>query len=148
MNKKLDVPYVKQISNYGGPACLEMVLKYHGLDKTQFEIGSEISPIPYFGYTVGDIANYAKNHGFCVDINEHSSIDRLIRNIDQGLPTIILQKLTIQNNQPHFRVAIGYHNRRISIHDPELFDDVSLPETSFNYIWDLNGRNIAITLKK
>ncbi|MFH1332793.1 MAG: C39 family peptidase [archaeon] len=148
MEKTLKVPYIKQWPYYCGPACLEMVLRYHGIEKTQDEIGREISPVPYFGYTTSQLKEYAEKQGFQATLTKHSNITELIKNIDAEIPTIILQWLNIEKKQPHFRVAIGHKENKITVRDPELSPEILLPESLLNYFWDINGKKIALAIQK
>lgn len=148
MAKTLKIPYAKQMSQYCGPACLEMVLRYYGIDKKQEEIAREISPIPWFGYTVKELIDYMENQGFKVELTEKSNIEELIKNVDKGIPTIIVQRLNAQTKQPHYRIVTGYTDKHITLHDPELFDATDIPKSLVNHLWDINGNKAAVTIRR
>jgi len=154
MKRLKDIPYVKQLLYFNcGPACLEMALRFHGVNKSQYKIGSEIKKIPFFGYKDEELKDYATSLGLKAELDKNSTIEKIAMNIDENAPTIVLQKVKICPDTPHFRIVIGYDSfttghRFIITHDPILGEGLYIPEGLFDYLWNIGGQRRALTIRK
>jgi len=122
----LKVPFKKQNqTNTCGAACLEMVLRYFGVNETEEEIFKEISIIsPESGrlYTrtahlvhFAIVKDFVAIHSCLKDITD---LDKLLR---LKLPIIVLQRHSVNNESlAHFKVVIGLEGNSYIVHDPEI----------------------------
>ncbi len=116
--KILEVPKVRQLKHYCGPASLSMVFAYYGLCICQKEIAEEITgmfglykkePISENGLSPQHMIEYAKSKGFWVDYYNHSSIKILIQLIIEDIPPIVTMDHFLSQRINHFSVATGYN---------------------------------------
>lgn len=150
MSKKriLDVPKVKQLKNYCGPASLSMVFAYHGKHLTQEEIADEITatlrngyyqrtPIRKNGIYANDLAVYAKNKDFEVRYYLNSSLEKLIELIDSNIPPIVGIDDVKDPNEGHFSVVKGYDFEKSLIYynDPDNLRRSKLRLKQFKKLW-------------
>lgn len=151
MSKKmLNVPYVKQRLNYCGPTSLAMVMKYYGINITQDEVG-EMANAKYFGVTIGQLVEVAKNKGLKAEIKKDISLADLVSSIDSDEPVIVAQHYCLGNNDIHFRVVIGYDNENnlVTVHDPEFCSFFSISQQLFLDLWhSQNFDHVALLVKK
>ena len=146
---ELPVPYHSQDTGYYcGPAAMEMVFDYWGLDIDQEEIADAARsdghwPVPYGTYVgemvrAGHFSDMSTSNG---EITPHvtgytgrglgyavfrsgPSMSQLEDLIDAGYPVIVLQwgmPKGTPNNYGHFRVVIGYNDvtDMVKVHDPQ-----------------------------
>lgn len=143
--KLLDVPFVGQKPGYCGPAALAMVMQYFGEQVTQDEIGLEMCA-EYFGATMKELADFAESKGF-KPIIKVISLNELINQLSNDLPVIVAQKLNFKMINGHYRVVIGYDERNIVFHDPELGPSRYFAHKLFSSLWESCGiKNAALTL--
>jgi nucleoid-associated protein YgaU len=137
MTKILDVSYRSQwdadanrSTTDCGPACLAMVLDYHGQHESINKLFSATgaSPGSYIGF--GQLQRVARTFGVTFRYGDNHSLNDLKRWIDEGKPAIALVKyshwsqiepgVSTQDTftGPHFVVVIGYGNGHIYINDP------------------------------
>ena len=90
----LPVPHRKQFDiGYCFPACLEMVLAYLGIERTQFDLAAQLDLIPGVGVPTSRVQRLA-SHGLVV-IHAEGEPAHLLRMFEQGHP-IILNVMTKQ----------------------------------------------------
>jgi len=135
-----DVPFHYQtLDYYCGPACLEMVFDYYGEDISQLEIAEVARTYPYSTYTdelrraahfsdtstsMGtempeNITGYTlRQLGYSAFEQWSMTIDQLKTLIDHNFPIILLMWYDQYYDSGHYRVAVGYNNTHIILHDP------------------------------
>lgn len=125
----LDVPKVKQLKNYCGPASLSMVFAYYGLKLSQEEIAEEITeiwphyvkkPIMESGLHTTHLTGYAREKGFSARRYKQCSLDRLINYLKKEVPTIALIDDFTDRDIGHFIVVKGYDldKKLLYLNDP------------------------------
>jgi ABC-type bacteriocin/lantibiotic exporter with double-glycine peptidase domain len=105
----LDVPFVKQRTDFCGPASLSSVMAYFGDKVDQDEIASSVYNPKLKGALITDLQNFAKERGFQT-ILKSSNIEEIKSFIDQKKPVIALIDLGFWViSKPHYVVIVGYN---------------------------------------
>jgi parallel beta-helix repeat protein len=169
----IDIPFHYQtIDYYCGPACLEMVFDYYGEDINQSEIADvartigepvystftdELRRAAHFSNTStsmgdempGNITGYTlRQLGYAAFEQWSMTIDQLKTLIDHDFPIILLMWYSPHHVSGHYRVAVGYNNTHIMLHDPwnnvDWGGTYGGPYLAFNYstfldLWSYSG---------
>jgi len=165
----IDVPFYYQVKNYYcGPAALQMVFDYYGENISQYEIAEVARTIPYVTYTdelrraahfsnlstsmgselLENITGYtARKLGYAAFEADGMSLDDLKSLIDQDFPIILLMRWMPEEPYGHYRVAIGYNETHIFMHDPwntSWGGSFGGPQIAMNYtfflqMWEYSG---------
>jgi hypothetical protein len=137
----ITVPFHYQdIDYYCGPACLEMVFDYYDEDINQFEIADVARTFPYVTYTdelrraahfsnistsMGaeipdeNVTGYTlRKLGYAAFESQGMSLTQLKSYIDQDKPLILLMYYSSAHVSTHYRVATGYNETHVFLHDP------------------------------
>lgn len=109
LNKLLsDVPFFPQQEFYCGPTTLSEVFHYYDLPLSPNEIAPSIFIPNRQGSLQLEMITATRKNGLLA-YSEKSNLETLIRLIDQDIPVIILQNLSIPwIPQWHYAVVIGY----------------------------------------
>ena len=169
----LPVPFhFQNTPYYCGPACLQMVFDYYGPCITQLEIAEVARTDTRYGGTFtddmrraghfsnlsvsvgnempGNITGYSyRKIGYAAFEQWSMSIDDLKNLISHGYPVILLMWYDVPGGSGHFRVAVGYNETHIILHDP--WNNVMWggiyggPNIAMNYSvflekWEFSGR--------
>jgi hypothetical protein len=158
----IPVPFHYQDTDYYcGPACLEMVFDYYGENISQFEIADVARTLgePYWStYTdelrravhfsnistsqgaevPENITGYTlRKLGYAAFENQAMNLAQLKSYIDQDKPLILLMWYSAYHVSTHYRVAIGYNETHVFLHDPwnkpEWGGSYGGPNLAFNY---------------
>ena len=166
----IDVPFYYQVKTYYcGPAALQMVFDFYGEKVSQFEIADVARTVPYVTYTdelrrathfsnmstsMGDempenITGYtARKLGYAAFEMGGMTLDDLKSLIDQDFPIILLMRWVPGEEYGHYRVAVGYNETHVFLHDPwnniEWGGEYGGPNLAMNYtffdeMWNYSG---------
>ncbi len=150
MNRKkiINVPKIKQLENYCGPASVSMVFAYYGLCLSQEQIAEEITslikmplhskqPACEFGLDCLDIVRYCLKKGFAVEYHQDASIDELINLVSEDIPPIVSTDYVSNREYGHFSVIKGYDldNKLLFYNDPADLRRSKLDFELFKEIW-------------
>jgi len=166
----IDVPFYYQVkSYYCGPAALQMVFDFYGENISQFEIADAARTVPYVTYTdelrraahfsnistsMGNempenITGYtARRLGYAAFEMGGMALDDLKSLIKQDFPMILLMRWVPGEEYGHYRVAVGYNETHVFLHDPwnnvEWGGDYGGPNLAMNYtffadMWNYSG---------
>lgn len=168
----IEVPFYYQIKNYYcGPAALQMVFDFYGENISQFEIADVARTVPYVTYTdemrrAGHFSNLStsmgnelsenitgytlRKLGYAAFEQWSMTIEDLKSLIDRGFPIILLmQWIPNVPEYGHYRVAVGYNETHVFLHDPWNtawgYTEYGGPNIAMNYtlfleMWDYSGR--------
>ena len=136
----IDVPFYYQVKTYYcGPAALQMVFDYFGENVSQFEIAEVARTVPYVTYTdemrraahfsnvstsmgsemAENITGYtARKLGYGAFEMYSMSLEQLKDIIDMDFPMILLMRWVPGEPYGHYRVAVGYNETHVFLHDP------------------------------
>lgn len=144
----LDVKFVNQYENYCGPASLEMVLDYYGLNYTQKELAKMIDMNVNEGVSPSDIIDLVKELGFNKSSIASCDLGVLLYSVDKGYPVIVR---TYDSNleKAHYMVVVGYdiNKELLIVNDPASFTDTKIDSyigsreisfEDFEYLWNIN----------
>ncbi len=111
-----DVPFVKQKTNFCGPAALSSVLAYYGRARDQETIARKIYSQRLRGALITDMEDYAREEGFNT-ILEQGTVDSLKAEIAQGRPVIVLVDVGFWIvSKPHYLVLFSYDDNGFTAH--------------------------------
>ena len=132
------VPFVKQDSQFCGPASLASVMTYHGTPVDQKAVGAAVYSEKLQGALITDLERYAREAGFLTK-SGRGSAEGLKTEIDRGRPVIVLVDLGFWVvSKPHYLVVIGYDDEGFTAHDGYT------PQNRYSYdrfgaIWEKMG---------
>jgi hypothetical protein len=155
----INVPFYYQVKTYYcGPAALQMVFDFYGENVSQFEIADVARTVPYVTYTdelrraahfsdlstsMGsempeNITGYTtRKLGYAAFEMGGMTLDDLKSLIDQDYPIILLMRWVPGETYGHYRVAVGYNETHVFLHDPwnniEWGGDYGGPNLAMNY---------------
>jgi len=110
------VPFVKQESNFCGPAALASVMAYYGSPMDQDAIGKEVYCEGLKGSLITDLENFARRKGFKTQLAQ-GSIDDIEGNISGKRPVIVLVDLGFwMISKPHYLVVTGCTSSEVVAH--------------------------------
>ncbi|WP_456393033.1 C39 family peptidase [Persephonella sp.] len=134
----LEVPFVKQQSEFCGPAALSSVLRYYNLDISQEEIAKKVYIPKLKGALLSDLENYARSLGFKT-ISGQGSINKIKEFIDSKKPVIVLVDYGLLFiSSPHYLVVVGYNKNGFIVHDGyRAFEEI--PYRKFRKLWKKLG---------
>jgi predicted double-glycine peptidase len=110
-----NVPFYPQEAYQCGPASLAGALNYWGISVTPEEIAEEIFSKSAKGTLNIDMVFYAQRKGLDA-IQYKGSLEDLRKNIDSGIPVIVLVDYGFSLYQAnHFMVAVGYNENGVIV---------------------------------
>ena len=132
------VPFVKQDSQYCGPASLASVLGYYGDAADQKAIGEAVYCEKIKGALITDLENFARQRGYRARTGRGTPED--IRDfVARKRPVIVLVDLGFWVvSKPHYLVVFGYNDSGFVAHDG--YEAAKLyPYGDFRTIWEKAG---------
>ncbi|MEN6371024.1 MAG: C39 family peptidase [Armatimonadota bacterium] len=134
------VPYVKQLTNYCGPATLTTVLKYWQADANQESVGEEVYDSSIKATNGADMMLYARKRGFSA-YSWNSSLADLKEKLALGIPVIVLQDTSVMDRSGHYRVVTGYDETAgvVYVSDPYEPDKKQIDYNTFLTLWQRHG---------
>lgn len=163
----ISVPFhYQEKTYYCGPAALQMVFDYYGENVSQFEVADAARTVPDVTYGAelrraahfSNLSNsmgselpetftgYANRKlGYGAFARSNLGTEDLRSLISQDLPIILLMTWAFGQSYGHYRVAMGYNQTHIFMHDPWNKDDwggdhggpnVAMNFTFFDTMWD------------
>lgn len=125
--KLMQFPELRQAWDFDcGISCFQGVLFYYGFEPREADLVQELSVDPEIGVEPEAIIKTAPKFGLTVDAREDMTIDDLKKNIDNGIPTLLIvqawpdEPVDWENEYEwsHYVVAIGYDDKNIYFEDP------------------------------
>jgi len=111
------VPFIKQDTQYCGPASLSSVLSYYGDPVNQHAIGDAVYIKEINGTLITDLQNFAGSRGFETKIGQ-GSIQDLKSFILQDRPVIVLVDFGFWIiSAPHYLVGYGFNEEGFIAYD-------------------------------
>lgn len=151
MFSTLPVPYYQQLRNgYCLPACVQMVLAYWGLARSQPELAKQLQTIEDAGTPASRVKNLATNN-LQVTYSD-GELDALRVALEQNIPPIVFVNT---GELPYWSIAtahavvvVGIHNQTVFLNDPAKNDyPLEVPLDDFYLAWD-EMYNLYALLKK
>jgi len=102
------VPFIRQDTNFCGPAALASVMSYYGDTIDQQAIGAATYDAKLQGSLISDLENFARSRGFETTA-DRGSVERVKEFLRQKKPVIVLVDLGWWFvSRAHYLVIIGY----------------------------------------
>lgn len=120
-----DVPRVKQLRNYCGPACVAAVMRHYGMQVTQEAVGREVYDAASGATNGADMLYYARERGFAA-YSWNTSLADIKKKLSAGVPVIALQQNSSTDTSGHYRVLTGYDDAagKFYVMDP-YYDNIT-----------------------
>ncbi len=136
---KLAVPHFQQTTSYTCiPACIRMVLAYHGKQYSEQALAFALQTVPLLGTLPENVAPVLEDWGHNIRWFENGTIDQLTKLLAQNLPVIIFVRaadLPAGGSGLHALVLAGIDKRAVVLLDPTRKKDLRLTVTEFTRIW-------------
>ncbi len=138
------VPFVKQDSQFCGPASLASVMTFHGTPMDQRTVGAAVHSEKLQGALITDLERFAREAGFETK-SGRGTPEGLKTEIDRGRPVIVLVDLGLWVvSRPHYLVVFGYDGDGFIAHDGTTPGN-RYPYARFAEIWERMG-NVYLLL--
>ncbi|MDQ7056010.1 MAG: cysteine peptidase family C39 domain-containing protein [Persephonella sp.] len=135
----LNVPFVKQQSEFCGPAALSSVFSYYGLNISQEKIAEKVYIPELKGALISDLENYAKSSGFQTK-SAQGNVETLKRYIDRKIPVIVLLDYGfLMFTKLHYVVITGYNEVGFIAHTGYEKNKL-IPYRMFEKLWKKAGK--------
>lgn len=146
----ITVPFFyQQDPEWCGPASLQMVMKYWGVDSDQSQIYSDGGCSN--GCSTYSLIRAAKKYGFAANVfypwlNDTLALNFLKKYISRDQPIIVPQLYRIWETYGHWRVVVGYDEGEGNIyaHDPLDGPEEHYSETEWIELWDPYSNEIVL----
>lgn len=131
----IDIPVVKQESDFCGAASLTMVFKYWGKNISQYSISDKIFDQSHKGILSGNLKSFSEDMGFHAFVYR-GEINNIKENIKKGRPLIV----AIRSQAPsgfHYMVTVGFDEELalILVNDPFLGEMKRMNVQDFSERW-------------
>ncbi len=115
----LEVPFVRQVDNYCGPATLTMVFRYWDRSVDQHELARQFQPFPKKGLSGAQLKELAVKYGFSA-YSFFGHTKTILKHLRKGRPVIVAFRPSTLGNFNHFVVLAGWDDARQEwvVHDP------------------------------
>jgi ABC-type bacteriocin/lantibiotic exporter with double-glycine peptidase domain len=111
------VPFIKQDSQFCGPASLASVMTYYGAPMDQKIIGSRVYDEKLQGALITDLERYAREAGFETN-SGRGTVEGLKADLDRRRPVIVLVDPGFWVlSRTHYLVVFGYDDEGFTAHD-------------------------------
>jgi ABC-type bacteriocin/lantibiotic exporter with double-glycine peptidase domain len=111
------VPFIRQDSQFCGPAALASVMSYYGAPVDQKIIGSRVYNEKLQGALITDLELYARDAGF-ETTSGRGTVEGLKAEIDRRRPVIVLVDRGFWVlSRTHYLVVFGYDDSGFTAHD-------------------------------
>ena len=150
----ISIPHRQQLDDvYCLPACVQMILEFYGLTRSQFEIARDLDLRPGFGVPASNITRLRTGK-----ITPHylvnGAIDHLQAWLQQGVPVIaFVQAGELPpwhgHRAQHAILLVGAGTHDIYIHDPALpYGPIAVLINEFLIAWQEMDNRYAVLAKQ
>lgn len=147
--KILNVPDVRQSNGYscGSSSLLSILYYYKKFDGNESELSKELKTNSKDGTKPQNIVNVAKKYGLNPELKQHSSIEELKAEIEEGNPVIVNYQAWPDKSKTeeewqkdysdgHYSVLIGFKGDDIVLEDPSVLGKrIKIPVGEFMDRW-------------
>ncbi len=134
-----DIKFYKQEKNeWCGPAVLQMVLHFYGIDEKQEIIAAGVFDEKEKVVKLSEMVFYPQSKGL-KSYSFKGNLNDLKELISRGIPVVVFQKASKEINKGHYRLLVGYYQDRIMLADPLLGNNIFVKEKDFLELWTLGG---------
>ena len=138
-----DVPFIRQDTNFCGPAALVSVMSYYGETIDQHTIGKATYEAKLKGCLISDLENFARSRGFDT-ITDQGTVDQIKDFLRRKKPVIVLVDLGWWFvSRPHNLVIIGYTEEGFVAHSGYEASQIYEYE-KFTELWEKIGNTYLL----
>jgi predicted double-glycine peptidase len=119
-----------------GPAVLQMVLHFYGLDEKQEIVSREVFDEREGVVKLSEMVFYPQSKGL-KSYSFKGNLDDLKELISRGIPVVVFQKASKEINKGHYRLVVGCYQDWIMLADPLLGNNTFVKEKDFLELWNL-----------
>lgn len=115
----LEVPYIRQVKNYCGPAALTTVFRYWKKPADQHELAGQFLPFPGKGLSGSQLKELAASYNF-TSYSFSGSKEAVLEHLRKGRPLIVALSSSRLLNMNHYVVLVGWDEKEQEwiVHDP------------------------------
>jgi ABC-type bacteriocin/lantibiotic exporter with double-glycine peptidase domain len=147
----LNVPFIPQDQSHTClPACVRMVLAFHGFDHSEAELAQAFKTVPFLGTQPDNVVSGLEHLGYHALWFENGTIERLLELLSANWPVILfLQAQDLPHGRAgiHTLVIIGIENNQVIAHDPSQTRPVRLELNKFAKMWANLGHQGMVVWK-
>ena len=123
----LDVPHLRQAKAFTcGPACVNMLLRYHGIVETELAIAEALGTTPREGTNPRTLASYLRAQGFVAHSKSRRNLADIKADINKGRPVIVAYQAHGPRgtdyatcwDQGHYGIVVDVDSKRVTLCDP------------------------------
>lgn len=126
-----------------GPACLQMVLHYFGINETQKHLARFARTNNMHGTSIRDMIRVLRSYGFKVIMKRNATTFDDLRNYvnKRRLPVIVnWYSMFIPPATGHYSIVTHIDRKTITLMDPEISGHRKISLVDFNQVWfDFEG---------
>lgn len=142
----LQIKPIKQKKNYCGPACLQMVGNYYGIQKTQDQWAKKAKTSLSRGTSIQGMLKAARSTGMDAKMHMHVSWEQLSDWLDQKIPPIVNWFAT---DEGHYSIVVKVSKTHVYFIDPEFAKVIRMGKVLFAKGWKRRARKaFVLTLKQ
>jgi predicted double-glycine peptidase len=131
----INVPYLEQKTPFScGPATLNMVFRFYGIEKTEEELTIRLRTNKHIGTLHSDMVRVAREEGFYVFENEESSIVEIEGLLKMRIP-VIVHFTEPSENDNHYAVVVQVDDTHLVFNDPWNGEKTTLEIDDFVSRW-------------
>lgn len=130
----LDVhPFRQTDAGLCGPACVKMILDYHGITASEREIAKIAKASRRKGTSAQDLERAAKHYGCDAFIQDTSTIADIRRYVRKEKIPVIVD--FFEGDDGHYSVVIGIDKENIYLQNPAMGRYHAMALQSFRRVW-------------
>lgn len=137
----INVPYFEQGTPFScGPASLNMMFLFHGVQKTEEELSLRLHTNNTTGTSHGDMIRVAQEEGFYVFENDDSSMVEIGGLLKQRIP-VIVHFTEPSENDSHYAVVVQVDGTHLMFNDPWNGEKITMEIDDFIKRWSSEKRS-------
>jgi len=128
--------YNQEKDEWCGPAVLQMMLHFYGLNEKQEIVAARVFDEKEKVVKLSEMVFYPQSKGL-KSYSFKGNLDDLKELISKGVPVVVFQKASKEINKGHYRLVVGYYQDWIVLADPLLGKNIFVKEKDFLELWTL-----------
>ena len=139
----LDVPYFKQDFTYTcGPASLQMVFAYYGIQESEKNLIKELKPNDDIGTKHQALIDASLKRNLYSYVNEGAPLEEIGFLISQKFPVIVHYR-EISIGEGHYSVVVSIEEKEVVLNDPWNGEGIALTHTDFLERWECGPEGLC-----
>jgi len=126
--------YKQEKNGWCGPAVLQMMLHFYGLDEKQEMVAARVFDEKEKVMKLSEMVFYPQSKGL-KSYSFKGNLNDLKELISKGVPVVVFQKASKEIDKGHYRLVVGYQKDSIVLADPLLGKNIFVKEKDFLELW-------------